>query len=182
VSITKVVLHFTTVPTKFSLHFSEFSTNFYAFYKIQQIAYTSEDTLLHRNPWKEMRARNWVPRPWEAAGSPEIQRHRRRSRPGKGSGSRACSPSVDWRSWLGWRGCRRGGSATAGGGCRGGSGLWRGEAHRRQCATLGGSTGPRGESEAVDRRRERVALQAHRRRRQWRAAAVWSAEGANGGA
>jgi hypothetical protein len=182
VSITKVVVLLTAVPTKISLDFSEFSTSFYAFYKIQQIAYTSEDTLLHRSPWKEMRARNWVPRPWEAAGSPEIRRLRRRSRPGKGSGSRACSPSVDWRFWLGWRGCRRGGSATAGGGCRGGLGLRRGEAHERQCANLGGSTGPRGESEAVGRRRERAALQAHRRRRQWRAAAVWRAEGANGGA
>jgi hypothetical protein len=40
--MTKVVELFTTVPTKFSLHFSEFCTNFYAFYKIQQIAYTSE--------------------------------------------------------------------------------------------------------------------------------------------
>jgi hypothetical protein len=181
VSITIVVVLFTAVPTKFSLQFYEFSTNFYAFYKIQQIAYTSEDTLLHRSPWKEMRARNWVPRPWEAAGSLEIRWLQRRSRPGKGSGSRACSPSVDWRSWLVRRGCRRGGSVTAGGGCRGGSGLRRGEAHGRQCATLGGSTGPRGESEAVGRRREQAALQAHQWRRQWRAAAVWSAGRANGG-
>jgi hypothetical protein len=118
------------------MNFLQISTHFK---KIQQIAYTSEDTLLHRSRWKEMRARNWVPRPWEAAGSPEIQRLRRRSRSGKGSGSRACSPSVYWRSWLGRRGCRRGGSATAGGG----SGLQREVAHGRQCATLGGSTGPR---------------------------------------
>jgi hypothetical protein len=80
-----------------------------------------------------MRSRNWVPRPWEAVGSPEIRRLLRCSQPGKGSGSRACSPSVDWRSWLRRRGCRRGGLATAGGGCSGGSGLRRGEAHGRQC-------------------------------------------------
>jgi hypothetical protein len=149
--------------------FFEFSTNFYAFYKIQPKGYTIEDTTLQLGPWKEMRARNWVPRPWEATGSPEIQRLWQRSQPGKGSGSRACSPRVGWRSWLGRRSCRCGGSATAGGGCRGGSGLRRGEAHRRQCATLGGSTGPRGESEAVGRRREQAALQVHLRRRQWRA-------------
>jgi hypothetical protein len=32
-SITKVVVFCATNPTKLSLHFSEFSTNFYAFYK-----------------------------------------------------------------------------------------------------------------------------------------------------
>jgi hypothetical protein len=36
VSITKVVVLFTTNRTKFSLDFSEFSTIFYAFYKFQQ--------------------------------------------------------------------------------------------------------------------------------------------------
>jgi hypothetical protein len=41
VSITKGVVFFTLVPTKFSLHFSEFSTNFYAFYN-----YCKRSTLL----------------------------------------------------------------------------------------------------------------------------------------
>jgi hypothetical protein len=104
----KVVVFFTTVPTKFSLKFSECSTNFYAFYKIQPKGCTIEDTTLRLGPRKEMRAHNWVPRPWEAAGSPEIRRLWRRSRPGKGSGSRACSPRVGWRSWIGRRSCRRG--------------------------------------------------------------------------
>jgi hypothetical protein len=48
------------VPTKFSLHFYEFSTNFYAFYKIQQKGYTIEDASLLLGPWKEIGTRNWV--------------------------------------------------------------------------------------------------------------------------
>jgi hypothetical protein len=47
VSITKVVGFFTENPTKLSLHFSEFSTIFYAFYKFQQIGYTIEVAVLH---------------------------------------------------------------------------------------------------------------------------------------
>jgi hypothetical protein len=47
VSIIKVVGRYTTNPTKFSLHFSEFSTIFYAFYKFQQIGYTIEVAVLH---------------------------------------------------------------------------------------------------------------------------------------
>jgi hypothetical protein len=101
------------------------------------------------------------------AGSPEIRRLRRCCRLGNGSGSHACSPRVGWRSWLGRRSCRRGVSAVAGGGCRGGSGIRRGGAHGRQYVTWAGSTGPRGESGTVCRRREWAELQAHRRR-QWR--------------
>jgi hypothetical protein len=44
VSITKVVVFYTMKTTKLSLHFSEFSTNFYAFYKFQQFGYTIEDS------------------------------------------------------------------------------------------------------------------------------------------
>jgi hypothetical protein len=44
VSITKVVVFFTTNPTKFSLQFSKFATNFYAFYKFLQTANTIEDS------------------------------------------------------------------------------------------------------------------------------------------
>jgi hypothetical protein len=51
-----------------------------------------------------------------------IPTSRRRSRPGKRLGSTRSSPRVDGWSELGQRGCRRGGSTTAGGGCRGGSG------------------------------------------------------------
>jgi hypothetical protein len=36
VSITKAVVFFTTKPAKFILQFSEFSTNFYTFYKFLQ--------------------------------------------------------------------------------------------------------------------------------------------------
>jgi hypothetical protein len=52
VSITKVVLFFTTNPTKLSLKFSEFSTIFHAFYKFLQTRYTIEVIVLHRSPWK----------------------------------------------------------------------------------------------------------------------------------
>jgi hypothetical protein len=62
------------VPTKFSLHFYEFSTNFYAFYKIQQKGYTIEDASLLLGPWKEIGTRNWVPRPWEAAAPAKFRR------------------------------------------------------------------------------------------------------------
>jgi hypothetical protein len=63
VSITKVVVLFTKVPTKFSLQFSEFSSIFYTFYKIQQKGYTIEDVSLRLGPWKDSGPRNWVPRP-----------------------------------------------------------------------------------------------------------------------
>jgi hypothetical protein len=46
VSITKAVVFSTANPTKLSLHFSEFSTNFYAFYKFQQMDYTTEDVIV----------------------------------------------------------------------------------------------------------------------------------------
>jgi hypothetical protein len=63
VSITKVVVLFTTNPTKLSLHFSEFSTIFYAFYIFLQMEYTIEDVTLRRGPRKDLGPRNWVPRP-----------------------------------------------------------------------------------------------------------------------
>jgi hypothetical protein len=63
VSRTKVVVLFTTNPTKLSLHFSKFSTIFYAIYNFQQIGYTIEDALLRLDPWKELGPSNWVPRP-----------------------------------------------------------------------------------------------------------------------
>jgi hypothetical protein len=50
VSITKVAGFFTANPTKLTLHFSEFSTILYEFYKIQQITTTIEDSLLRPGP------------------------------------------------------------------------------------------------------------------------------------
>jgi hypothetical protein len=68
--MTKVVVLFTTNPTKSSWHFSEFSKIFYTFYKFQQIGYTIEDALLRLDPWKELGPSNWVPRPSpESSGS-----------------------------------------------------------------------------------------------------------------
>jgi hypothetical protein len=68
VSITKVVVFSTTNPTKLVLHFSEFSTIFYAFYKFQQNGSTIKDVSLRLGPWKDLGPRNWVPRPtgWRA--------------------------------------------------------------------------------------------------------------------
>jgi hypothetical protein len=52
VRITKVVVLFTTVPTKFSLNFSEFSTIFYTFYKFLQTGYNIEDSFHAETPGK----------------------------------------------------------------------------------------------------------------------------------
>jgi hypothetical protein len=56
------------------MHFSEFPTIFYAFYKFLQKEYTIEDASLLLGPWKEIGTRNWVPRPWEAAVPAKFQR------------------------------------------------------------------------------------------------------------
>jgi hypothetical protein len=50
VRITKVVVFFTTNPTKLVLQFSEFSTIFYVIYKNQQNCNTIEDVVLRRGP------------------------------------------------------------------------------------------------------------------------------------
>jgi hypothetical protein len=49
-SLTKVVVFFTTNLKKFSLQFSEFSTNFYAFYKFLQKVFTIADPFYTRLP------------------------------------------------------------------------------------------------------------------------------------
>jgi hypothetical protein len=40
-------------PTKLSMHFSEFSTIFYVFYKFQQNGYTIDVSTLRTDPWKD---------------------------------------------------------------------------------------------------------------------------------
>jgi hypothetical protein len=49
---TKVVGLFTRNPKKLSLHFSDFPTNFYGFYKFQQKAFTIEESTMQTGPWK----------------------------------------------------------------------------------------------------------------------------------
>jgi hypothetical protein len=44
--VTKVVALFTWNPTKLSLQFSDFSTIFYRFYKIEPKGFTIEDSVL----------------------------------------------------------------------------------------------------------------------------------------
>jgi hypothetical protein len=114
-------------PTILVLQFSEFSMIFYTFYKILQSCNTIEDGILHRNPCKESRLCNWVPRPWEAARLRPIPASRRRSRPGKRWGVTVGSPRVD-----GWSECERGSlrrwrAAAAGVGTRAGR-RWEGNA------------------------------------------------------
>jgi hypothetical protein len=58
VSIAKVVVLVTKNLAKLSLQFSKFSTIFLRFYKFQLFAYTSEDTLLHRGPYKDRKRYN----------------------------------------------------------------------------------------------------------------------------
>jgi hypothetical protein len=58
--ITKVVAFFTTNPKKLGLHFSEFSTIFYAIYKILQNSNTIGDSHLHRGPWKVLDSYEYV--------------------------------------------------------------------------------------------------------------------------
>jgi hypothetical protein len=52
-SITKVAVFSTKTPRKLVLHFSEFSTIFYAIYKFLQKGYTIEDVSLRLGPWKD---------------------------------------------------------------------------------------------------------------------------------
>jgi hypothetical protein len=161
-----------------------FFWNFYDFLHILQIPAKGIHYWRYNfatRPLERFRIVQLGPSTHGTVGLPEIRRLRRRSRPGNSSGSSASSPRVGWRSWFGRRSRRRGGLAVAGDGGRGGSGFRRGEAHGRQYAALGGSTCPRGESGTVGRRRERVELQAHRRQRQWRAAARLARRGGNGG-
>jgi hypothetical protein len=110
VSITKVVVLITRYQTKLVLHFSEFPTIFYAFYKSLQKEYTIEDASLRLGPWKEIGTRNWVPRPWEAAAPAKFRWAGRA--PGRGSGN--ARPHAH----LGPEGGRNWGRAAAGAGAR----------------------------------------------------------------
>jgi hypothetical protein len=143
VRITKVVVFFTTNPTKLVLKFSEFPTNCYEFYKFLQICNTIEVTALRRGPWKFLQICNHaltlhktplknhkpcniVPGTGQRR-SGKFRRTGGRNRPGAG-GDR---PSGPWGRFLGSVGQgegRRGGVPVASGGgrrdrCTGGRGL-----------------------------------------------------------
>jgi hypothetical protein len=94
--IKKVVVFSTTNPTKLVWHFSEISTIFYAFYKLQQKGYTIEDITLRLGPWKDSGSCNWVPRPTG-------RRARRNSdgAPGRGTARGQVHVHLGWVDGLG---------------------------------------------------------------------------------
>jgi hypothetical protein len=130
VSITKVVVFFTTNPTTFSVQFSKLSTNLYAFYKFLQKVFTIANpfyTRVSRNlPSLTYRPLICTKQPARrlglaveplamgGGGSSGFRRLRRRSRLGNGVESSTCSPRSDWWPRLGRRGCRRGESTAVG--------------------------------------------------------------------
>jgi hypothetical protein len=168
VSITKVVLFFATNPTKLSLHFSKFSTNFYAFYNFCKRGFTIEDSIHTEVPgiFYSLTDRSLVctKHPTKKfglaigplamggsglAGNPAAPAE---LPAGKRRGMTVGSPRAWGWSELEQRARWRGDSAVAGGSCCGGAGSGVEGARGGQCASLGGSTGPRGEGGAVGRR------------------------------
>jgi hypothetical protein len=112
---TKDVVFFTKKPTKLGLHFYDFSTVFYGFYKIQlkqqhYLRFSFANRPLERTqtlqlgPWAQAAAR--------IAG---IRSREGRDRPGKGRVGLRGSPTTDSGGWTARRACRRGGSAASGG-------------------------------------------------------------------
>jgi hypothetical protein len=110
VSITKVVVFFITNPTKLGLHFSEFCTIFYAFYKFRQKGYTIEDITLRLGPWKDSGPCNWVPRP--------TGRRARRKSGGSGGAAGWGMARGRMHAHLGWVGGLGSGGGVAGVGFR----------------------------------------------------------------
>jgi hypothetical protein len=117
VSITEVVVFFTTNPTKLDLQYSEFSTIFYTFYKFPQICNTIEVPPFTRVPRKNQTFADGSlvgtkhpikksglaigPLAMGGGGLAGIRRLRRRSQPGKRRGMTASSPRTDWQARLG---------------------------------------------------------------------------------
>jgi hypothetical protein len=101
VSITKVVVFSTTNPTKFGFAF------FWIFYDFLCILQISAKRIYYwrcvvaTRPLERFRTAQLGPSTHGTAGSLEIWRLQRCSRPGNGSGSSACSPGTDWQPRLG---------------------------------------------------------------------------------
>jgi hypothetical protein len=88
---------------------------------------------------------------WGGGGAGRIPASRPRSRPGKRWSTTTCSPRAWGRPELGWRSCRSGRTAMAGGGGRGGSVRQREGLLDRQCASARATTGSRGDQKVVSR-------------------------------
>jgi hypothetical protein len=159
-SITKVVVLFTTNPTKLSLYFSEFSTNFYAFYKFQLTLFTIGDSLCTGTPRKFQNFTNTPPvhgkhprtkrglaiRPLAMGGGDagQIPASRPRSRPGKRRGTSTGSPRSCWWPASGRRLRRRGRTTETGDGGRSGAASATTRAQPEQQVAPEGSKGSRG--------------------------------------
>jgi hypothetical protein len=119
---------------KIEFAFSDVSTIFLRIFKIQQIEYTSEDTLLHRGPYKDLECYNHAPslqnlrKRWGLAMWPlamgaarlgQFRRGRRRSWPCRGAGRRVSSPRARGCSEFGRRGTRQRRTVVAGSDGRG---------------------------------------------------------------
>jgi hypothetical protein len=86
--ITKVVGYFTVNPTKLVLHFSDFSTILYGFYKKQESHFTIGVTLLQEGPRKELLRCNVAPGAAGRRGWSNSRRARRRL--GRGRAGEGC--------------------------------------------------------------------------------------------
>jgi hypothetical protein len=142
---------------------------FWIFYDFTRILQISTKVKHYR-----IRAKQLSPSAVGGGGTGKIPVSRPRSRRGKRWGPTRCSPRVDgWSEW-GRRGCRRGGSTAAGGGCLGDSGWRWGGGCAGQRASLGCVIDPRECTRGLGLQRERPEEGVLRRRRQWR-------DGAGGG-
>jgi hypothetical protein len=102
----KVVEFFSWSPTKLGLHFYEFSTIFYGFYKIQHLHLDLGETVLRTGPRISQTGPrdgkldcNWVPGAMAGGGS-SIPARGRLGSAGKGRGSGVGSPRVPFRGLL----------------------------------------------------------------------------------
>jgi hypothetical protein len=94
-------------PTNLVLHFSDFSTILYGFYKKQESYFTIGVTLLQRGPWKDFWLCNVAPGARWPARLAKFRRARRGSWLGKDGGGSRGALGFDLMGWTGGGGLRR---------------------------------------------------------------------------